>query len=108
MAAVALAALGGAWLLWSALYGANPPVSARLESFVVTSDQTVDAVVTTQRPDPTRPATCTLIAQAISYDTVGQYPLELGPSTEVLQTHQLTIRTFKRATSVSIRSCQQH
>lgn len=104
--AAALAAAGGAWLVWSATYGANPAVTARLDSFVVTSDQTVDAVVTTQRPDPSRPATCTIIAQAVTYDTVGQYPLELAPSEVSLETHRLTIRTLKRATSVSVQGCQ--
>ena len=104
--AAACAVIGGAWLLWSATYGANPAISAKIVSFEVTSDQTVDVMVTTQRPDPSRPAVCTVIVQAESYDTVGQYPIELGPGTEVLEDHPITVRTFKRGTSASIRSCE--
>ena len=104
--AATLALVGGSWMIWSALHGANPAISAKIVSFEVTSDQTVDVRVTTQRPDPTRPAVCTVIVQAESYDTVGQYPIELGPGTEVLEDHPITVRTFKRGTSASIRSCE--
>ncbi len=102
-----LAILAGVWLVWSALYNANPPVSARVVSFTVTSDQTVDVRLTTQRPDPQRPAVCTLTAQAVTYDTVGQFVLELPPSDQKLEDHDVTIRTFKRATSVKIENCTQ-
>lgn len=104
--AAILAVVGGTWMLWSAIYGANPAVSAKIVAFTVTSDQTVDVRLTTQRPDPAVPATCTVIAQAVTYDTVGQYPLELGPGTTTLEDHDITIRTIKRATSVSIQSCR--
>ncbi len=97
--------VGGAWLIWSALYGANPAISARVVSFTVTSDQTIDVRVTTQRPDPQRAAVCTFTAQAVTYDTVGQYALELPPGDQTLEDHDLTIRTFKRATSVKVENC---
>ena len=103
--AVALAGIGTTWLLWSALYGANPPISAKIVSWTVTSDQSMDVRVTTQRPDPGRPAVCTITAQAESYETVGQYDIELGPGTEELEHHDLAIRTFKRATSVKVLTC---
>ncbi len=104
--AATLALVGGSWMIWSAVHGANPAISAKIVSFDVTSDQTVEVLVTTQRPDPARPAVCTVIVQAASYDTVGQYPIELGPGTEVLEDHPITVRTFKRGTSASIRSCE--
>lgn len=103
--AAACAVLGGAWMIWSAVHGANPPISAKIVSFAVTSDQTIDVRVTTQRPDPSRPAVCTLTAQAITYDTVGQVVVDLPPGTQELEDHDLTIRTFKRPTSVKIDSC---
>lgn len=103
--AVVLAGVGGTWLLWSALHGANPPISAKIVSWTVTSDQTMDVRVTTQRPDPARPATCTITAQAESYETVGQYDVVLAPGTEELEDHDIVIRTFKRATSVKVLTC---
>lgn len=104
--AATLAVVGGSWMIWSALHGANPALSAKIVSFEVSSDQTVDVHVTTQRPDPSRPGVCTVIVQAESYDTVGQYPIELAPGTEELEDHRVTVRTFKRGTSASIRSCE--
>ncbi len=104
-AALAVVLVGGVWLVWSALYGANPPVSARIASFNVTSDSTVDAVVTVQRPDPRLAVTCTLIAQAVSYETVGQVPLAVPAGAQELTTVKVTIKTFKRATSVSVERC---
>lgn len=103
--ATALAAVGGTWLIWSALHGANPAISAKIVSFTVTSDQTVNVRITTQRPDPAQAAVCTLTAQAVTYDTVGQHILELQPGETELEHHDLTIRTFKRPTSVKIDGC---
>ena len=103
--AAVIAGVGGTWLIWSAVYGANPPISAKIVSWTVTSDQTMDVRVTTQRPDPARPAVCTITAQAESYETVGQYDIELGPGTEELEDHAIEIRTFKRPTSVKVLSC---
>ena len=103
--AVLMAGIGGTWLLWSAFAGANPPISAKIVSWTVTSDQTMDVRVTTQRPDPTRPAACTVAAQAESYETVGQYDIELGTGTQELEDHDIVIRTFKRPTSVKILAC---
>lgn len=103
--AVGLGLVGGTWMVWSALYGSNPPLSAKIVAWTVTSDSAMDVTVTTQRPDPGRPGVCTLTAQAESYETVGQFALELAPGTQVLEDHDLVIKTFKRATSVRIESC---
>ena len=103
--AAVIAGVGGTWLLWSAAYGANPPISAKIVTWEVTSDSTMDVRVTTQRPDPSRPAVCTVTAQAESYETVGQYDIALGPGTEELEHHDIELKTFKRATSVKILAC---
>lgn len=103
--AVAVAVVGGVWLLWSALYGANPPVSARISSFHVTSDTTVDAVLTVQRPDPAVRARCTVVAKAVSYETVGQLLVQVEASDQGLQDIPVTLRTFKRATTVDLDGC---
>lgn len=104
--AVALALAGGLWLVWSALYGANPVVSGRISSFHVTSDTTVDAVLTVQRPDPSLPVRCTVIAKAVSYETVGQLPVEVPASQDQLVDVPVTLRTFKKATMVDLTGCE--
>lgn len=103
--AAALAAVGLSWLVWTAWIGANPPVSARISSFQVTSDTSVSAVVTVQRPDPTLRVRCTVVAKAVSYETVGQLPLELAASDTTLLDVPVTLRTFKRATTVDLDGC---
>lgn len=103
--AVALALVGGAWLIWTALYGANPAVSGRVSSFDVVSDHQVNVTLTVQRPDPSVPAVCTVIAQAVSYETVGQLPVEVAPSGRELQDITVELKTLKRATSASLESC---
>ena len=47
--AVTAAAIGAVWLVWVAVVGANPPVSARIASFQVTSDTDMQVVVTIER-----------------------------------------------------------
>ena len=103
--AVALGGIGLTWLVWSAWYGANPVVSGRVSAFQVTSDTTVDAVLTVQRPDPSVPVRCTLAAKAVSYDIVGQLPVEVAASDQELEDIAVTLRTFKRATTVELQGC---
>lgn len=103
--AAVLAVVGGAWLLWTALYGANPAVAGRVSSFDVVSDHQVNVTLTVQRPDPSVPAVCTVIAQAVSYETVGQLPVEVAPSGRELQDITVQVKTLKRATSASLEGC---
>lgn len=103
--AIAITVVMVPWLLWSAFYGATPAVSGRISAFDVKSDTLVEAVLTVQRPDPAVAATCTVVAKAISYDTVGQVPVEVPPSDRQLQDIQVRVRTLKRATTVDLESC---
>ncbi len=103
--AVALALVGLLWLVWSGLYGANPAVSARVSAFHVVSDTQVDAVVTVQRPHPSSVARCTVTAKAVTYETVGELPVEIAGSPDELVDVPVSLRTFKRATSVDVGGC---
>lgn len=98
-------AIGGPWLVWAALHGANPDISAKLVTFTVTSDTTVDVHITVQRPDPSVAGVCTLRAQAVGTDTVGQLDVVVDPGDAELTEYDLTIRTFKPATSASVVAC---
>lgn len=99
-------AVGIPWLLWSALHGANPAISAKVVTFVVTSDTTVDVNLTVQRPDPSVAGVCTLQAQAVGTDVVGQLDVVVDPGPDELTDLTVTIRTFKPATSASVVRCQ--
>ncbi|MFV0407611.1 MAG: DUF4307 domain-containing protein [Propioniciclava sp.] len=98
-------AVGGPWLVWTASSGANPAISAKLVAFDVTSDTTVDVRFTVQRPDPTLAGVCSLRAQAIGTDTVGQLDVVVEPGENELTDYEVTVRTFKPATSASIIAC---
>lgn len=104
--AVLVAAVGGAWLVWSALHGATRTVTARVDAFTVRSDTLVSVTVSIDRPDPTRAAECRLFAQAVSYDRVGEAPVRIEPGGAGLTTRTIELRTFKRATSASIEGCR--
>ncbi len=101
-----LAAIGGVWLSWAATLGANPAVSARVDSFRVVSDTEVIVAVTVERPDPSLAARCLVHAQAVSYERVGEVPVTIAASTEVITHLEVTLRTFKTATAASIEGCR--
>lgn len=97
-AALALVVVGG-------LQRANPPVVAMVRQFDVTSPQEIDVTIVVQRTDPGRAATCSLFAQAVSYEYVGELDVAVPPGTETLTTVNLTMKTLKQATSVSVERC---
>ena len=104
---VALAALLGAIavVVVAGVQRANPPVAAMVRQFDVTSAQEIAVTLVVQRTDPTQAAPCSLFAQAVSYEYVGELDITVPPGTETLTRIDLTIKTLKEATSVSVESC---
>lgn len=103
--ALVLALVFGTWLVRSAWYWANPEVSAAVVAFDVVSDTSMTVTLTIQRPDPSVAAVCTVSADAVTFDTVGELPVAIEPGSEVLTRKVVQLRTFKRATTATVRSC---
>ncbi|HET7724087.1 MAG TPA: DUF4307 domain-containing protein [Propionibacteriaceae bacterium] len=102
---VAFALLLGSWTLWTAVWHANPPVSAQVLSFEVVSDSEVRVVLHVDRPDPSIPGVCTVITQAQNYQQVGELDAQIAPGTVRLTDITVTVRTIARATSASLQGC---
>ena len=100
---VILALIG--YVIWVASSRANPPVSGRIDAFTVVSDNEMRATLAVDRPDPAQPAKCFLVVQAISYDRVGERWVEIPPGTEQVTRVDVSLRTFKRGTAISVESC---
>lgn len=105
MLGVAFALLLGSWTLWTALWHANPPVSAQVLSFEVVSDSEVRVVLHVDRPDPSVAGVCTVITQATNYQQVGELDVRIAPGTARLTDVTVTVRTISRATSASLQGC---
>lgn len=104
--AVGLAVLGLAWLGWAASTGANPAVSGRVDGFEVLSTTDMRVELSVERQDPSRAAECFLFAQALSYERVGELTFRVEPGDTPLTRLEVTVRTFKRATAVTLESCR--
>ncbi len=104
---LALAALIAAItiVVFAALERANPPVDAMVRQFDVTSPQEIAVTIVVQRSDPAQPAICSLFAQAVNYEYVGELDVVIPPGTEKLTKVDLTVKTLKKATSVSVERC---
>ena len=83
----------------------NPPVAGMVRQFDVTSPQEIAVTIVVQRTDPSQAATCSLFAQAVSYEYVGELDVNVPPGTEKLTTVSFTMKTLKQATSVSVERC---
>lgn len=100
---VVLAMIG--YVVWVAAHKANPPVTGRIDTFAVVSDNEMKATLTVDRPDPSVAVKCFLIVQALSYDRVGERWVEVPPGTAQLTDLEVSLRTFKRGTAISVDSC---
>lgn len=103
VAVVAAGFLG--WLVWAGLFHASPIVSGRVSAYAVLSDTQTTFTLTVQRPDPTVPAHCRVIAQATDFETVGSKTYDIPATDSGLVDLNETLNTFRRATSVSLDSC---
>ena len=104
-AVAVLAAVFLAWLLWTASVRSNPGVSGTVSSYTVLSDQEVEFTLTVDRPDPTRAARCTVVAQGADYEPVGALQIEVPPRSERVVDITTTLKTLRRATNAAYKSC---
>jgi hypothetical protein len=94
------AALALAWLAWAAFVEATPKVHSQLVSWQVVDAHSATARVDVSISDGTTHPTCTLQALDSDHSIVGQ--LRFTPKDG---TNQVTVRTARTATSVSLPGC---
>lgn len=106
IAAIAVvAAIGIGWLIWAALVHSRPAVSGALHIWDIKSDDTVTFTLTVERPDPSVAATCRVLAQATNFETVGEKTISVPAGEDRLTDVRDSLRTIRRATSVSLDTC---
>lgn len=87
------------WLAWATLFHASPAVDSDLTGYAIVDDGAASAVVVVSLEDDVV-ASCTLRAFAEDHSTVGE--LAFRP---VAGRNEVTVRTERRATSVSLLGC---
>ncbi|MBK9156930.1 MAG: DUF4307 domain-containing protein [Propionibacteriaceae bacterium] len=103
--AVVCAAILVAWVAWAGTHSANPPVAASVVTFNIASDTQAMARITVDRPDPAVAGTCHIVAQAATFERVGELTLDVPPGSQVLMSIDVTVKTFRRATTVFVDGC---
>jgi hypothetical protein len=102
-----VAVIGLAWLVWAAWEHSRPAVSGEVHLWHIDSDSSVSFTLTVDRPDPSVPVSCRVIAQAENFETVGEKTITLGTTRASVVDITDHLRTLRRATSVSLSSCQE-
>jgi hypothetical protein len=103
---VALGAiLAGWWLVDTAWQRARPPAAGDVSAFHVESDTRIDVTMRVDRPDPSRAATCRLIAQAQDLAVVGEQAVAVPAGDRQRVDLRVTLVTLRRAVSASVRGC---
>jgi hypothetical protein len=97
VAVVAAVFLG--WLAWTAVFHATPAVESELTSYDVVDDGSASAVVIVSLADDVV-ASCRIRAFADDHTTVGEVAFE-----PVDGRNEVTLRTERRATSVTLLGC---
>ena len=106
---VALVAVGvaiaGGWLIWAATIGSNPAVTAVVSAYTVRSDTQIDATLTVDRADPSRPAACRVLAQATDFQPVAEQTVSISPSAGKVVNVEVRLTTLRRATTAIVKEC---
>jgi len=87
------------WLAWTTLFHATPAVSSEIGGWEVVDDGSVEVTVSVALEDGVV-ASCGLRAYAEDHSTVGEVAFE-----PVDGRNQVTLRTERRATSVTLLGC---
>ena len=106
---IALVAIGVAgaiaWLIWAASSYATPPVSAQVAAYTVTSNTTIDITLTVDRRDPTRAASCRVLAQSSDFQPVAEQQIAIAAGGARLVDTHVTLTTLRRATTAVAKGC---
>jgi hypothetical protein len=97
--------LGMTWLVWTALMHSQPAVVAHVQAFRIDSDTAVSVTITVERRDPSVPATCRVLAQAVDFQPVGEQQVTIAASADPLVDVNLVLTTLRRATAVVVKGC---
>lgn len=101
---VPLAALLVFWL-WISAFHANPPLTATVTGFEVVSDTEIRATVLIDRAKPEVTGHCLVYAQAPDFERVGEVQVPVAAADRKVDQMQITIRTFRRATTAAVDRC---
>ena len=100
------AAVGLAWLIWSASFHATPPVSAQVSAYRVVSETEIAFTLTVDRPDPSRPVVCRVLAQAQDFSPVGELQVRVpGTPAKVVNVRE-TLVTTRPAVTATAKGCE--
>lgn len=91
--------------LWISAFHSNPPLTAQVVGFQVTSDQEMTVRVMVDRARPEVAGQCLIFVQAPNFERVGEVWLQVPPSDREVDELEVTIRTFRRSTSASVDRC---
>lgn len=105
VAILLLAVIGVGWVVWVGVDHATPQVSGRLDTYEVVSDDSAHFTLRIERTDLDATANCRVIAQAENFERVGELTFVVGPDEPGLVVIDETIKTFRRAVSVSLDGC---
>ena len=93
------------WLVWTALLHSRPAVAAHIQTFDIDSDTSVLVTLAVERPDPTVPATCRVMAQATDFQPVGEQQVPIAASRNRVVNVNFVLTTLRRATTVVVKGC---
>ena len=97
--------LGMTWLVWTALLHSRPAVAAHVQAFRIESDTAVSVTITVERRDPSVPATCRVLAQAVDFQPVGEQQVRIAAGVDPIVDVNLVLITLRRATAVVVKGC---
>lgn len=100
-----IAALSLTWLVRTALYHAAPVVSAQVPGYTVVSDTKITVTVTVDRPDPSIPVACRVLAKAVDFQPVGELIVPFEATDDQIVNQTVTITTVRRATTAVVSEC---
>jgi len=100
-----LVAVAGWWLVTTAWQRARPPISAEVSAFQVETDTKINVTLTVERPDPSLPVTCRVVAQANDAGIVGEQAVTVPAAAARQMELSVTLITLRRAVTAEVRGC---
>ncbi|HET7327901.1 MAG TPA: DUF4307 domain-containing protein [Nocardioidaceae bacterium] len=100
-----LAVVAAGWVVWAALYHADPEVASRVQAFEVTSSREVKVTIAIER-DPGTTVFCLIKAQAGDHSVVGEREVVVPGGSKTSLTRTYVVTTEREATAGVLDGCR--
>lgn len=95
----------GAWVIWAGSHFAASDIAGRVAAVQIVDDFHSTVTLHVDRSDPSRQASCHVVAKSDDYQVVAELDVDVPPASANVVTVPVELKTVRTPASIEVASC---